>query len=108
MGTESMGRIIDPHRELMKQVDDYLKLKEWKKSHPRGLTKFLKKSKTVNCSQCKRKMSESFAKLQIENKRENAPICIPCCCGYKRRPLSEVENFTKHFSKTTKKKFNLR
>ncbi len=48
--------------------------------------------KPATCSQCKRGMDKKIAKLQIENKRENAPICIPCIIGIKRRPLSEVVN----------------
>lgn len=42
-------------------------------------------SATVECSQCKSKMRKSTADIQIENKRENAPICPSCICGYKRK-----------------------
>ena len=41
------------------------------------------------CTQCHRKMERRIADIQLENKRENAPICIPCIMGYKRKPITE-------------------
>lgn len=46
---------------------------------------------TVECTQCKRKMSGKTGKEQIANKRENAPICVPCIMGIPRRDLSKVK-----------------
>lgn len=53
------------------------------------------------CSQCKRPMDGHMAKMQKENKRENAPICMACIMGYKRKPLIKVyhEAFKKRKNK---------
>lgn len=32
----------------------------------------------ILCSMCEKRMSNKIANLQIENKRPNAPICVPC------------------------------
>lgn len=45
------------------------------------------KIETVSCSQCKRGMKKSLADKQIQFKRENAPICIPCIQGIPRRDI---------------------
>lgn len=42
---------------------------------------------TTICTQCERGMSRYLGKLQKENKRENAPICIPCIEGRARKLL---------------------
>lgn len=44
----------------------------------------------ATCSQCKRAMDSNMAHKQRENKRENAPICMACIMGYKRKPLIKV------------------
>ena len=46
---------------------------------------------TVECTQCHRKMDKVTGDIQVENKRENAPICIPCIMGYPRRKLQTNE-----------------
>lgn len=38
------------------------------------------------CSQCHMLMKKSIADAQIENNRENAPICLGCIMGYTRTP----------------------
>lgn len=62
------------------EVENKKKLYNWKRKH--GFVRF-----AVTCSQCKRGMRGDIAKIQIENKRENAPICAACCFGFKRKPL---------------------
>jgi recombinational DNA repair protein RecR len=52
------------------------------KSYKNALAHFKRKGAT--CSQCKRPMRPDVARIQIENKRENAPICFACIMGYKR------------------------
>ena len=49
------------------------------------------KFKLCICTQCKRYMDGYLGNKQKENKRENAPICIPCILGIKRKPL-ELKN----------------
>lgn len=65
--------------------------KAWKayKKTSTGKRIFFGKGETVHCSQCARGMKKSLADKQYEFKRENAPICIPCCIGIKRRPLEQ-------------------
>lgn len=43
------------------------------------------KGGVATCSQCKHKMKKSTADQQIENKRENAPICVACILGNDRK-----------------------
>jgi len=45
---------------------------------------FVKNIQTVVCSSCECKMKKSTADQQIENKRENAPICVACILGKER------------------------
>ena len=58
----------------------------------RGISGILKRQKigTMICSQCKRSMRKDWGEIQIANKRENAPICMACIMGYKRKPLIKV------------------
>ena len=44
------------------------------------------------CTQCNRPFDRFLAEKQIENKRENAPICIPCITGIKRKTLENKLN----------------
>ena len=39
----------------------------------------------TTCTQCKRYMDYFLGEKQIENNRLNAPICIPCITGIKRK-----------------------
>ena len=48
-------------------------------------------TKPAICSQCKRAMRPDIAKIQIENKRKDAPICFACIQGYERKPLNFPE-----------------
>ena len=47
--------------------------------------------KATPCSKCTRGMDSFTAKQQIENKREDAPICIPCILGKERKPLNQTQ-----------------
>ena len=91
MGVSSTNRIINPAREykiaLIRAVEQYDRKKSYKKH--RGIRAMMKSSSL--CSQCKGKMRNDIAKAQIENKRENAPICIPCIMGYKRKPVGSPD-----------------
>lgn len=60
----------------------------------KGKKFFFGKTENVKCSQCERGMKKSLADKQIKFKRENAPICIPCCVGRKRVPLEK--NILRH------------
>ncbi len=55
----------------------------WKRNHGMG-------GSSVICSQCGRHMAKHMADQQIENKRENAPICMACIMGVPRKPLIKV------------------
>lgn len=51
----------------------------------------LMRRKSATCTQCKRGMDTHLAKTQKQNKRENAPICIPCILGIKRKEPNYYE-----------------
>lgn len=65
----------------------------------KGKKFFFGKTETMDCSQCKRGMKASLGKQQIENKKEYAPICIPCCIGIPRRPIEKNIERGKHMEK---------
>lgn len=48
------------------------------KINPDYFEEFYKTHEKYHCSSCKKIMSYKTAKAQIENKRENAPICVGC------------------------------
>lgn len=98
MGFET-NRVIDTRKIIDKQVVAYMKGKEYKKDH-NSFKKVLEG--VIKCSVCGRGMSKRFGRLQIENKRKNAPICIPCIEGRPRRPLNEVEDITAGWKQETK------
>lgn len=80
----------DTAYEIKHRVNDVLAKKaRGKKKMRLNALKFFR-VKPATCSQCKRGMDRKTANLQIENKRENAPICIPCILGIPRRPLEDV------------------
>lgn len=60
---------------------------------------------TSTCSKCERKMQKRIADIQIENKRENAPICIPCIMGNKRKekPIDRISLLPIHVKKEFRK-----
>lgn len=100
MGFET-NRVIDTHKIVDKQVVAYMNAKKYRKDH-NSFKKVLEG--VIKCSKCGRGMSKRIGRLQIENKRKNAPICIPCIEGKPRRPLSEVEDITAGWRQTTKDK----
>tara|TARA_R110000868_G_scaffold400854_1_gene675569 strand:- start:545 stop:940 length:396 start_codon:yes stop_codon:yes gene_type:complete len=104
MGINSTNRIIDPRKEARNFISIELEqIERRKRAKKRNNFKFFIQP-TVHCSQCDRGMRKDIAKQQIENKRENAPICIPCIIGIPRKKLTK--NFLpKHFSKETVKEF---
>ena len=57
------------HIELERFVKNKKKI-HWQVKHGYG--------KLSKCTQCKGWMRSDIAKIQIENKRENAPICFKC------------------------------
>lgn len=65
--------------------------------------------KTTECTQCHRGMDANFGQKQIDNNREFAPICIPCCMGIPRIPLTQakqrIKGIKKEFKEETKRKF---
>lgn len=70
----SRKTLIKRKFKKLKQIE--YKIRKDKKNRDEGYT---------TCTQCKQKMSNHIGKIQIENKRENAPICIPCIMGTKRK-----------------------
>lgn len=68
-------------RAISIQVEALLKRQEGRK---RNSFRNLRRRYAI-CSQCKRPMRKSTADIQITNKRENAPICIACIMGVKRK-----------------------
>ena len=85
------------NRALKKAVRDRLTKLEANQTTLKKAKKKLFLIKLTKCSQCKRGMEKRIADLQIENKRENAPICVPCILGIKRKPLMKSIHETKQF-----------
>lgn len=52
--------------------------KRKEEQYEKGITK---------CSQCEQNMMKYIADIQIENNRENAPICVACILGKKRKTI---------------------
>ena len=90
MGVNATNRIVSPKHAIYEQVRQYEaeKYKKEKYNKRAGFKKYL--VSTIECSQCHRKMKASIGLAQIENKRENAPICIPCIMGIPRKPLEKI------------------
>jgi hypothetical protein len=102
MGVGQTGRIIERgfKRAIYEQVRLY-EIAQYRKSK-RNFKTFL--CALVLCSQCKRGMKKTTADIQIENKRENAPICIACIMGIKRKPKAQaVAEVRGKYSKKTYK-----
>ena len=85
------NRLIDPQKERLRairigvaRVENRLKLRSRKSLRFAFL-------KTAKCTQCGFGMRKDWADEQVRNGRENAPICLPCILGKKRkkRRLSE-------------------
>jgi hypothetical protein len=101
MGVGQTGRIINYDVRVV--VDALVERynRKQKARQQNNFKKFL--LATATCSQCKRKMRKDIADEQIKNNRENAPICVPCIMGIKRRPMSELKKDRKHYSKESQK-----
>lgn len=108
MGIGATNRIIDPRRAVgqLVAIHEAEKRKRSRTKSRRNLKHFLQA--TSKCTKCTRGMSKKIADLQLENKREDAPICIPCILGIARRPLSVVKKDTKLFSPRVKRLIKLR
>ena len=112
MSIESTNRVSDPSRNLQKVTEGLSIRKEIhagysKKKIRKNALKFFH-IKPATCSKCKRGMDRKLAKTQIQNKREDAPICIPCIMGVPRIPLpchiiKEMEERKNHANKTKEK-----
>lgn len=81
-------------RELNRRVDALEKKKLRYEKHKREMARKGKfgqgaMSRTVLCTQCNRSMSKYTADQQIENKRDNAPICVACIIGKPRKVLNK-------------------
>lgn len=92
MGIQETNRISDPSKNLSKLTYGISVRKEIKAGYSKqkirkNALKYFR-IKATKCSQCKRGMDNKLAKTQIKNKRENAPICIPCIMGIPRKPLN--------------------
>lgn len=84
MTINATGRIIDPNRIYSKKA--LLLVKEYENDKlRRKKLNFVNRCSLKKCSLCSGYMRGDIAKLQIENKRENAPICMACIMGYKRK-----------------------
>lgn len=79
------GRPFDKRlkEQINTAVDNYIIIKDRKQSLKDKWFRFKRKEISI-CSQCKLAMDSHIAIQQIENKRENAPICIPCIVGIPR------------------------
>jgi hypothetical protein len=94
MGIGATNRIINPRAIIGQQLKEYRQLKaykkrrkeQWKTNNLRTIT---------SCSKCHRGMRKDTADEQIKNKRENAPICIPCIMGRPRKTLVVKHNLKK-------------
>lgn len=103
MGVSSTNRIINPGKEYARAVKDAVKKYDARKNKIATKTRgFRGIWNLAKCSKCQRGMRKDIADAQIENKRENAPICIPCIMGQDRAPL---EKSFKDWKPDTIKKF---
>lgn len=83
MSADSLGKVISLNgvrKRLINKQLDYQRQSKGKKI-------YFGNTETVHCSQCARGMKKSLADKQIQFKRNNAPICIPCIEGKPRRDI---------------------
>lgn len=85
MSAEATNRIYDPAQDFVYQLKYAIRDYEAKKRAAAKRKSWYLQRKPTYCSQCKKMMDKKIADLQIENKRENAPICTACICGAKRK-----------------------
>lgn len=85
---------INTQSTKKRQLYSDLKLIEQKKKHAQERSKQWKQrnKKPILCTQCKLSMDRDMAKAQIENKRENAPICMACIMGSGRKRAKHLQN----------------
>jgi len=78
---------INTQSTKKRQLYSDLKLIEQKKKHAQERNKVWRNrnKKPILCTQCELSMDRDTAKVQIENKRENAPICMACILGKPRK-----------------------
>lgn len=82
------NRIVNVKRMIYDQVWRYEQAKIMKSKMSFRNTHV----QTIICSQCQRKMRKDLGDIQIENKRENAPICMACILGKGRTPLDKIKS----------------
>ena len=86
MRVKATCRVINPQiilRIAVKEVKiRHYKNEKNKQRYAERMGNF--KNHTMECSQCHHLMKKSIALAQIENKRENAPICVACIMGIPR------------------------
>ena len=107
MSIEGTNRIIDRREIYARELSRLVSEKEHERK--RGIAKsFIGVGKRLmRCSQCKRSFDAKIGNQQIENKRENAPICIPCIMGIPRKKLCDVVDKQKGWKKETVEKLKL-
>jgi len=89
MSIGATNRIYNDAKDIRHEIDRQLRRLEEAKDHKR-VRKYIGAlrhfgTKPAVCSQCKKAMRPDIARIQVENKRENAPICFACCEGHKRK-----------------------
>lgn len=96
----STGRILDFRRSYKKAVNLAVEAYDRKKS-ARSRLSFKNRNLMLSiCSQCNLRIRKDIADAQIENKIENAPICVSCIMGTPRKPKQKLL-----FSKKTQEKY---
>lgn len=80
-----VGYISKGRQDYINRKQENIKLKNRQKFirnaaklDPEHFEEFYKTHEKYYCTSCKKIMSYKTAILQIENKRENAPICVGC------------------------------
>lgn len=107
------GRIVNNRKVFLDALDQQVKEfdtnKRLKKMHNFVGLLGSKHPPLSVCSQCKRKMRKDIADIQITNKRENAPICIPCIIGIPRKEITfsreTPEEKIKHYKPEVQERF---
>lgn len=92
MGISSTNRVIRTdnratYRDYLQAVREYEIKKSVKAKRGRRYQLKVLHFNLGTCTQCGQKFDGHIASEQIKNKRENAPICIPCIMGRKRKPV---------------------
>lgn len=90
MGISSTNRIIRTdnratYRDYLQAVKEYEIKKSVKAKRSRSYQLKVLRFNLGTCTKCGGKFDGHIASEQIKNKREDAPICIPCIMGRKRK-----------------------